>query len=103
MARLRKGEQERHVAVDALLLQRLAGADALPGRRYLRSSTNFSRHSLSVEEAMALSVLRVLLYRVSGKSMEEAVHHSAVHDVSYRACVKQAGCFSLRVGLCRLE
>lgn len=59
---------------------------------------------------MALSVLRMLLNRamlnrVSKMSMEEAVHYSAVHDeaVSYRACVMQAGCFSLQMVLSRLE
>ncbi len=60
LARLGKGKQERHVAVNALLLQRLAGANALPGRRYLRSITTFSQHSLSVKKAMALSVSMVV-------------------------------------------
>ena len=68
LARLGEGEQERHIAVNALLLQRLTGADALPGRRYLRSITTFSQHSLSVEQAIALSILRMSLNGVNQMS-----------------------------------
>lgn len=79
-ARLGKGKQERHVAVDALLLQRLAGADALPGRRYLRNTTTSSEHPLSAKRQMLLTqcVLRMSVNCVSRLFMEEAVLYRAM-------------------------
>jgi len=51
---LGKGEEQRHVAVDALLLQRLARADALPGRRDLPGAPSASAAACRAPSASAV-------------------------------------------------
>lgn len=48
---LTKGEEQGHVAADALLLQILTGSDALPGR------SNLHRHCISLQQMELRSVL----------------------------------------------